>query len=332
MPPVVTLLGVGTAGAVSGSAAYSSASINSAGTELTLTFTAAVTRGSGYSDANITLAVTNGAEGTSSSGAGSGTGNAATVTYSSGDGSTALVYTLSRTFNLTAVETCTVSIAQPGDGLEDNTTGDDVSAVSAQAVTNSSTAQTYTTRHARITPGGGIQGIGYDGTVNGPNGDAIQARGRTSILRNDEPGFAFVPTRVGLNGKQSGSPTNQEVFVAIYQPATTTATGMPDDRLGSVVGGKYSDDFPTSGSSSAQVTWNLTGIGAIADDDYYMVVAYVGSLFSSSNYMGFEYVGFGNLDTVVINNDTTPSSPNDAANWSLYDTGGELDTEVWSSP
>jgi hypothetical protein len=65
-------------------------------------------------------------------------GGAVTVAYSSGAGSTSLVYTLSRTVN--AGETGTTAYTQSGNGIEATTGGADVATYSGAAVTNNSTA------------------------------------------------------------------------------------------------------------------------------------------------------------------------------------------------
>ncbi len=63
-------------------------------------------------------------------------GGACTMSYSSGDTTTQLVYTLSRTIE--AGETITVSYVQPGDGIESND-GTDLASITDDTVTNNST-------------------------------------------------------------------------------------------------------------------------------------------------------------------------------------------------
>lgn len=63
-------------------------------------------------------------------------GGAQSCTYSSGSGSTSLVYTCPQVYSGSTV---TVSYTQPGDGWED-AAGNDVVTFSDQAVTNNSTA------------------------------------------------------------------------------------------------------------------------------------------------------------------------------------------------
>lgn len=66
-------------------------------------------------------------------------GGAVTPSYSSGSGSTSLVYSLSR--NIEIGETLTLDYTQPGDGVEDSS-GNDLATFAGQAVTNNSTYET----------------------------------------------------------------------------------------------------------------------------------------------------------------------------------------------
>lgn len=93
------------------------------GDSVTIGFDESVEFGAG-GNTGFTLSPTNG-------------GAAVTLAYSSGSGTSSLVYATSRTISDT--ETLTYSYAQPGDGTQD-TSGNDLASVSAQAVTNSSTA------------------------------------------------------------------------------------------------------------------------------------------------------------------------------------------------
>src|ERR1043165_593257 len=112
----------------------SSATINSAGTSLTLAFSETVTFGAG-GNTGWTVSLS---------------GGAATVSYASGSGSSSLVYTISRTGN--SGETGTVSYTNPGNGVED-TAGNDLGTVSAASITNNSSQ------------GGGGDGINITGTA-----------------------------------------------------------------------------------------------------------------------------------------------------------------------
>lgn len=99
----------------------SSASINTAGTQLTLTWSASVTNGAGGSGGTALTP----------------SGGASTPTYSSGSGSTSYVFTLSRIIQ--QGETLTVAYTQPGNGFEATSDGTDVVTFSGTAVTNNST-------------------------------------------------------------------------------------------------------------------------------------------------------------------------------------------------
>lgn len=98
----------------------SSATIGSSGTQMTLTFGESVTIGSGGNSGWTT----------------SLSGGAATLTYSSGSGTSALVYTISRTID--SGETGTVAYTQPSNGIED-AAGNDLATISSGSVTNNST-------------------------------------------------------------------------------------------------------------------------------------------------------------------------------------------------
>ncbi len=99
----------------------SSSVVPSAGTSITLTLSESCTTGSGGSG-GVTI---------------SATGGAVTATYSSGSGSTAYVYSLSRTIK--SNETVNVTYTQPGNGIEATVGGNDLASFSAQPVTNNST-------------------------------------------------------------------------------------------------------------------------------------------------------------------------------------------------
>lgn len=103
----------------------SSATIPSAGTTISLVFSENVTFGAG-GNGGWTLAMTGGVM----------NGAAVTMAYSSGDGASTLVYTLSR--KVFSDETGTVAYTQPGNGVED-ASGNDLATIATAAVTNSST-------------------------------------------------------------------------------------------------------------------------------------------------------------------------------------------------
>ncbi len=109
---------------------FVSGSINSAGTSLTLTFDEAVEFESSPNATGLTLTPS---------------GSAATLTYASGTGTTALVYTISRTIAID--ETATIAYSSTTGDIEDGP-GNDLATFSAVAVTNNSIQQLGSLRPA----------------------------------------------------------------------------------------------------------------------------------------------------------------------------------------
>ncbi len=103
---------------------FSSATVASAGTTLAVTFSIAVSIGAGGSGGVVLSA----------------TGGAVTWTLPTGQGTTSLTGTLSRT--IVAGEVVTIAYTQPGNGIESTDDGVDVATFGAQAVTNSSAVNT----------------------------------------------------------------------------------------------------------------------------------------------------------------------------------------------
>lgn len=97
----------------------SSATIPSGGTSISLAFSETVSVGAG-GNGGWTISMT---------------GGAATLTYSSGSGTSTLVYSINRTINVG--ETGTVAYTQPGNGIED-TAGNDLATIATSGVTNNS--------------------------------------------------------------------------------------------------------------------------------------------------------------------------------------------------
>ena len=96
----------------------STATIPLAGTTIVLTFSEAVSIGAG-GNGGFTVSLS---------------GGAATLTYSSGSGTSQLTYTISRT--VAANETGTVSYTQPGNGVED-AAGNDLATFSNMTISRS---------------------------------------------------------------------------------------------------------------------------------------------------------------------------------------------------
>lgn len=140
----------------------SSAAIDSAGTSLTITHDESVDFGAG-GNGGFTLS----------------TGQ--TLTYSSGSGSTALVYSISPAVGSTA--TPTLAYTQPGNGVEDDA-GNDLVTFSGQAITNNSTVDLTapTVDSAAINAVGTSLTITHDESVSigaGGNGGFALSTGQT---------------------------------------------------------------------------------------------------------------------------------------------------------
>lgn len=101
---------------------FSSATIPAAGNVINLVFSEAVKFGAG-GNAGWTFTMS---------------GGAVTASYSSGTGTSTLVYSLSRTVLVGETKTAGLAYSQPGNGVEDNA-GNDLATVSGAAVTNNST-------------------------------------------------------------------------------------------------------------------------------------------------------------------------------------------------
>jgi hypothetical protein len=103
-----------------------SATIDSAGTSITLAFDETVVVGAG-GNGGFTVSLA---------------GGACTLTYSSGSGTSSLIYTTSRT--ITRNDAGTLDYVQPGNGIEDGS-GNDLASFSDEPLVNDSTANTAPT-------------------------------------------------------------------------------------------------------------------------------------------------------------------------------------------
>jgi hypothetical protein len=113
-----------------------SATINAAGTSLSLLFSETV-----VATINTGWTITP-------------SGAAATLTYASGSGTNTLVYTISRAIQ--SSETATASYTQPGDGIED-AAGNDLEDITNRSAVNDST-QEATTTFSKIISGASCTG------------------------------------------------------------------------------------------------------------------------------------------------------------------------------
>lgn len=131
-----------------------SSTIPAAGTSISLLFNKAVRVGAG-GNAGWTITMS---------------GGASAMSYSSGSGSTTLVYTLART--ILSNETGTIAYTQPGNGIEGNVADyPDLATIASAAVTNSSTypgaAGSYMNEY--------FEAAGYDCGAGVPTGSAAWA-------------------------------------------------------------------------------------------------------------------------------------------------------------
>jgi hypothetical protein len=128
----------------------SSATIPAAGNVLNLVFSEIVTFGAG-GNGGWTFTMS---------------GGAVTATYSSGSGSSALVYSLSRTVGIGETKTAGLAYAQPGNGVED-ASGNDLATISGNTVVNNSTADITvpTLSSATIPSAGNVINLVFSETV-----------------------------------------------------------------------------------------------------------------------------------------------------------------------
>lgn len=135
---------------------FSSAAVNTAGTQVSVTFDVAVTQGAGWNVADLTA---------------TGTEGAITFTYSSGNTTSTHVFTTSRTIG--SAETVTLDWAGTANGLESGDSAD-LASFSAQPVTNNSTADIYAPTFVSASidaDGGGVLAIVSENVVVGAGGN-----------------------------------------------------------------------------------------------------------------------------------------------------------------
>lgn len=230
-----------------------SATINTAGTTITFALDEAVSVGSG---GNGGFALTM-------------SGGAVTATYSSGSGSSSLVYTLSRTVQ--HGETGTHAYTQPGSGIED-TSGNDLATYSGATVTNNSTD-------------------GQDVTAPTVSSRTVSANGATFTIATSETvsvgaggngGFALTPTNGGASvtlSYASGSGSSSLVYntsrtikstevltLAYTQPGNGVEDAAGNDLVSfsgqSVTNSSTQNAAPTDISLSSTTTTTGSGLNA----------------------------------------------------------------------
>ncbi len=166
-----------------------SATINSAGTTMTVNLDLSCTTGAGGNGGMVLTA----------------NGGASTATYSSGSGSQAYVYSLSRTIQ--AGETITLAYTQPGNGIESTTGGVDLASFSGQAVTNNSTtapvapsgltataAAEFRINLAWTDNSGGVATFSIERSLDGATGWAVIASPAAGVVTYADQGLAAATT------------------------------------------------------------------------------------------------------------------------------------------
>lgn len=187
--------------------ALSTKTIASNGTTLTLSFNETVSIGAG-GNGGWTIAPS---------------GGSATLTYSSGSGSSSLVYTISRPIQYN--ETATVSYTQPTNGVEDDS-GNDLVTFSGSSVTNNSTQgqdttpaafsftdTTGATRSTQYTALAQITGINTGITCTGSGGTVAACTGATEGT-------------CGTFGATSGTITNNQYVAARVTSSASYSTAV----------------------------------------------------------------------------------------------------------
>lgn len=167
-------------------------------------------------------------------------GSSVTLTYSSGTGTSSLVYTTSRTISDT--ETLTLSYTQPGNGVQD-AAGNDLVTFSGQAVTNSSTVNNDPTdislSRQTVRVSAGLNAT--VGTISSTDPDAgdtftyslVSGIGSTdnaefsisgNILRADDPAALGVGTRsVRIRTTDSQANTFEKAFTITVLEASSNS-------------------------------------------------------------------------------------------------------------
>ncbi len=228
----------------------SSATINTAGSTMTLAFSESVSVGAGGNSGWTT----------------SLSGGAATLSYASGSPGTSLVYNISRTIN--SGETGTVAYTQPGNGVEGTTGGADVATISSSAVTNNSTAVSYTATDAT----GGVLNSG------------ISTQYDDGLTSNFVAGSSYTLTKAQLKLKKSGTGGGGTIVVKIY----TDSSGAPGTLLGT------SDSVAVSTLTGTPTFTDFTGLNVSITSGTTYWVAFLqsttgGGTGSSTNTVSVDY-------------------------------------------
>jgi hypothetical protein len=214
----------------------SSATIPSAGNVLNLVFSEPVTFGAG-GNAGWSFTMS---------------GGAVTATYSSGSGSSTLVYALSRTVNSGETKTAGLNYTQPGNGVEDSA-GNDLVTISGASVVNNSTQDTVapTLSSATIPSAGNVLNLGFSEPVTfGAGGNA---------------GWSFTMSGGAVTATYSSGSGSSTLVYALSRTVNsgeTKTAGLNYTQPGNGVEDSAGNDLATV--SGAAVTNNSGAGGAAA--------------------------------------------------------------------
>ena len=143
---------------------------------------------------------------------------------------------------------------------------------------------------------------------------------------------AVTPTKVEVYLKKTGSPTG-ELTLYLYEPATPTSEGVPDDRVATA-----DATLSMSSISTGVYAWYeflFTGASELTAGNHVEVVLTVsdGTGVDASNYIQWAgdnfLAGSWSMDTRATG---APAATNDAANWSTTDGNGAYYIKVYESP
>jgi hypothetical protein len=319
--PVAAVNGLAVQAAAGGGFELLSATIDTAGTSLTLVYSAAAEAGTdGANGWSLTMAA--GARGTNP--------GAVTATYSSGAGTSTWTYALARTdkpVNATLYETATLSYTQPGDGVKAVAGGTPLESVSGAAVVNDSTQKTLTLIQQFETTSANW-GVGFNGTANG----LTAGWARSTSLQM--PATAR-PTAVGffvskLGSGDTPSLPNQPVYGFVMRGVAFDAVTAPNELLGGLSTALDAENDTPPKSTPAWMTFQLGDVGSIASGSY-IHVGLTTEVISGGNYIGWRTQTFGTGQLFGRENDY-PQASSDAANWISTDTTGIGSYRLYSSP
>lgn len=226
--------------AVASNPTFSSATVAAGGNAVTLAYSEAISFGAG-GNGGFVLTPTNG-------------GAAVTLSYSSGAGTSSLVFTPSRT--LKSTETFTTGYVQPGSGAQDGS-ANPLESYSAQAVTNNSTVNStpsdlllsnttvYTTGGLNATVGTLLavdadagETFSYTLVAGTGNTDNASFNIDGARLRCNDPGSLGVSTRsVRIRVTDSAANTREEAFSISVAVGGFAITGAVTSSCTSSVSG-----------------------------------------------------------------------------------------------